>query len=123
MGTWVGAARAVAAEVAALPEDRRRAALADAGYVAPQWPAPYGLSAPPAAQLVIDTELGQAGITRPDLSIGGWAAAAVVSHGSPAQRERFAGPTLRGEITWCQLFSEPDAAPIWLRCGPGRCVR
>jgi 3-oxochol-4-en-24-oyl-CoA dehydrogenase len=104
-----GAARAVAAEVAALPGDRRRAALADAGYVAPQWPAPYGLSAPPAAQLVIDTELARAGITRPDLSIGGWAAAAVVSHGSPAQRERFARPTLRGEITWCQLFSEPDA--------------
>jgi 3-oxochol-4-en-24-oyl-CoA dehydrogenase len=109
MGRWAGAARAVAAEVAGLPEDRRRAALAGAGYVAPQWPAPYGLSAPPAAQLVIDTELSRAGITRPDLSIGGWAAAAVVSHGSPAQRERFAGPTLRGEITWCQLFSEPDA--------------
>ena len=103
------AARAVAAEVAALPEDRRRAALADAGYVAPQWPAPHGLSASPAAQLVIDAELDRAGITRPDLSIGGWAAAAVVSHGSPAQRERFARPTLRGEITWCQLFSEPDA--------------
>ena len=103
------AARAVAAEVAALPEDRRRAALADAGYVAPQWPAPYGLSASPAAQIIIDTELAQAGITRPDLSIGGWAAAAVVSHGSPAQRERFARPTLRGEVTWCQLFSEPDA--------------
>ena len=103
------AARAVAAEVAALPRGRRRAALADAGYVAPQWPAPYGLSASPAAQLIIDTELARAGITRPDLSIGGWAAAAVVSHGSAAQRERFAGPTLRGEITWCQLFSEPDA--------------
>jgi hypothetical protein len=99
----------VAAEVAALPEAQRRAALADAGYIAPQWPAPYGLSAPPAAQVVIDTELAQAGITRPDLSIGGWAGAAVVSHGSPAQRDRFARPTLRGEITWCQLFSEPDA--------------
>jgi hypothetical protein len=109
MGRWAGAARAVATEVAALPEAQRRAALADAGYIAPQWPAPYGLSAPPAAQVVIDTELAQAGITRPDLSIGGWAGAAVVRHGSPAQRDRFARPTLRGEITWCQLFSEPDA--------------
>jgi alkylation response protein AidB-like acyl-CoA dehydrogenase len=103
------AARAVAAEVAALPGHRRRAALAGAGYVAPQWPVPHGLSASPAAQLVIDAELGRAGITRPDLSIGGWAVAAVVSHGTPAQCERFAGPTLRGEITWCQLFSEPEA--------------
>jgi alkylation response protein AidB-like acyl-CoA dehydrogenase len=33
----------------------------------------------------------------------------ILEHGSPAQRERFVGPTLRGEITWCQLFSEPGA--------------
>jgi 3-oxochol-4-en-24-oyl-CoA dehydrogenase len=108
-GPAAAAARAVAAEVAALPPDRQRAALADAGYVAPHWPAPYGLSAAPAALAVIDQEFGQAGVTRPDLSIGGWAAAAVVSHGTPAQRDRFARATLRGEITWCQLFSEPEA--------------
>jgi alkylation response protein AidB-like acyl-CoA dehydrogenase len=103
------AARAVAAEVAALPGDRQRAALADAGYVAPQWPAPYGLSSSPAEQLAIDGELDRVGLPRPDLSIGGWAGAAVAGHGTPAQRDRFAGPTLRGEITWCQLFSEPEA--------------
>jgi alkylation response protein AidB-like acyl-CoA dehydrogenase len=103
------AARSVAAAVAALPPQRQRAALADAGYVAPQWPAPYGLAASPAAQLVIDEELSQAGLPRPDLVIGGWAGAAILGHGSDAQRDRFAGPTLRGEITWCQLFSEPEA--------------
>jgi hypothetical protein len=103
------AARTVAATVAALPPDRRRAALADAGYVAPHWPAPYGLGASPTDAFVIDEELHRAGLTRPDLVIGGWAGLAVVQHGSPAQRERFAGPTLRGEITWCQLFSEPEA--------------
>jgi alkylation response protein AidB-like acyl-CoA dehydrogenase len=31
------------------------------------------------------------------------------AHGAPAQLERFAGPTLRGEIQWSQLFSEPGA--------------
>ncbi|HUZ37919.1 MAG TPA: acyl-CoA dehydrogenase [Streptosporangiaceae bacterium] len=103
------AARSLAATVAGLPADQRRAALAEAGYVAPQWPAPYGLSASPAVQLVIDEELNAAGVSRPDLAIGGWAGQAIISHGSPAQRERFAGPTLRGEITWCQLFSEPEA--------------
>jgi hypothetical protein len=41
--------------------------------------------------------------------IGGWAGAAIVQHGTPAQRERFVGPTLRGELAWCQLFSEPEA--------------
>ena len=104
-----GAARVVAGTVAALPPERRRAALADAGYAAPQWPPPYGLGASPGEVSVIDEELDRAGLTRPDLVIGGWAGLAVVQHGSPAQQERFAGPTLRGEITWCQLFSEPGA--------------
>jgi alkylation response protein AidB-like acyl-CoA dehydrogenase len=108
-GPVAAAARSVAAAVAVLPEYERRAALADAGYAAPQWPAPYGLSASPAAQLVIDAELNAAGVARPDLTIGGWAGPAIISYGTPAQRERFAGPTLRGEITWCQLFSEPEA--------------
>jgi hypothetical protein len=103
------AVRAVAVSVAALPDGQRRAALADAGYVAPQWPAPYGQSASLATQLVIDEELNQAGLARPDLVIGGWAGHAVLQHGTPAQRDRFVWPTLRGEITWCQLFSEPEA--------------
>ena len=102
-------ARSTAAAIAALPRQQQRAALADAGYLAPQWPAPYGLSASPAAQFVIDEELSRAGVPRPDLVIGGWAGSAIVQHGTPAQRERFARPTLRGEITWCQLFSEPEA--------------
>jgi alkylation response protein AidB-like acyl-CoA dehydrogenase len=100
---------AVASTIAALPADRQRAALADAGYAAPAWPAPYGLAASPAVQLVIDQELNRVGLTRPDLVIGGWAGPAIISHGTAEQRERFIGPTLRGEITWCQLFSEPDA--------------
>jgi 3-oxochol-4-en-24-oyl-CoA dehydrogenase len=103
------AARALATRVAGLPPDQQRAALADSGYAAPHWPAPYGLSAGPAAQLVIDDELSRAGLTSPDLSIGGWAVPAILRHGSAAQQDRFAGPTLRGEITWCQLFSEPEA--------------
>ena len=101
--------REVAAAVAALPAERRPAALADAGYAAPQWPAPYGQSASLATQLIIDEELHRAGLARPDLVIGGWAGHAILQHGTPAQRDRFIWPTLRGEITWCQLFSEPEA--------------
>jgi len=103
------AVRSVATAIAALPPQRRRAALAHAGYAAPQWPAPYGRSASPAAQIIIDEELSRAGLARPDLVIGGWAIPAIIAHGTQAQRDRFAGPTLRGEITWCQLFSEPEA--------------
>ena len=103
------AARIVANAVSAMPADHQRAGLAEVGYAAPGWPPPYGLSAGPAAQLIIDEELASAGITRPDLGIGGWAIPAIAAHGSTDQLARFAGPTLRGEITWCQLFSEPEA--------------
>ena len=34
--------------------------LAEAGYVAPHWPKPYGLDADPVHQLVIDDELSVA---------------------------------------------------------------
>ena len=100
----------VAERIAALSEGgAQRTALADRGYLAPAWPPPYGLGASPAACLVIDDELGAAGVTRPDLVIGGWAIPAILKHGTPDQATRFAAATLRGDIAWCQLFSEPEA--------------
>ncbi|MGB8652608.1 MAG: acyl-CoA dehydrogenase family protein, partial [Mycobacteriales bacterium] len=97
--------------VATLPaDDRQRAvAIADAGYLMPHWPAPWGREASAVEQLVIDQELAAAGVSRPDLVIGGWAAPTIVAHGTPEQQERFVRPTLRGEIIWCQMFSEPGA--------------
>jgi alkylation response protein AidB-like acyl-CoA dehydrogenase len=103
------AVRAFAEEVAALPPAERRVRLADSGYLVPHWPEPHGLDASPARLLVIDEEFERAGVRRPDLVIGGWAAPTILRHGTPEQRERFVRPTLRGEITWCQLFSEPEA--------------
>jgi 3-oxochol-4-en-24-oyl-CoA dehydrogenase len=41
--------------------------------------------------------------------IGAWAGPAIEKYGTPEQRDRFLGPTRRAEITWCQLFSEPEA--------------
>lgn len=103
------AARAEAQRLAALPEPERRGAMAGSGYLTPHWPAPYGLGADPVQQLVIDQEFQRAEIERPDLIIGAWAAPTILQHGSDEQRERFVGPTLRGELSWCQLFSEPGA--------------
>lgn len=99
--------RTTVARIAAAPD--RRAALVEAGYLTPHWPVPYGVGASPVQQLVIDEELAAAGVERPDLKIGGWAAPTILAHGTDAQRERFVEPTLRGEIVWCQLFSEPGA--------------
>src|SRR6185312_10262979 len=97
------------AKVAALPADERQAALADAGLLAPHWPKPYGREASPAEQLLIDQELADAGVERPDLVIGWWAVPTILEHGSAEQIERFVPATLRGDVFWCQLFSEPGA--------------
>jgi alkylation response protein AidB-like acyl-CoA dehydrogenase len=97
------------AEVAAAPESERQVVLAETGLLAPHWPRPHGRAAGPAEQLLIDQELAAAGVVRPDLVIGWWAVPTILEHGSPEQVEQFVPPTLRGELTWCQLFSEPGA--------------
>ncbi|MEU4315280.1 acyl-CoA dehydrogenase [Nocardia sp. NPDC024068] len=97
------------ARIAALPADRQRDALAEAGMIMPHWPKPYGRAADPMTGLVISEELRRAGVAVPDLTIGGWAVPTLLQHGTSEQIERFAWPTLRGEVVWCQLFSEPEA--------------
>ena len=108
-GEFRAEVRERAERIGALPEHEQRAALAETGYLAPHWPEPHGLGAGPVEQLVIDEELAHAGVERPDLKIGAWAVPTVIAHGTEEQRKRFVGPTLRGEIAWCQLFSEPGA--------------
>ncbi|MFI6958106.1 acyl-CoA dehydrogenase family protein [Nocardia sp. NPDC050408] len=97
------------AAIAALPVDQQRNALVDAGLAMPHWPAPYGRGANPMTGLVISEELRRAGVESPDLTIGGWAIPTLLQHGTQEQIDRFAWPTLRGEVVWCQLFSEPEA--------------
>jgi 3-oxochol-4-en-24-oyl-CoA dehydrogenase len=101
--------RTTAEHIAARPEDEQRAALVEAGYLTPHWPAPYGADADAVAQIVIDQELARAGVTRPDIVIAGWALPTILEHGDDAQRERYVTPSLRGELVWCQLFSEPGS--------------
>jgi 3-oxochol-4-en-24-oyl-CoA dehydrogenase len=84
--------------------------LAEAGYVAPQWPAPWGLAADPIHQLVIDDELSNAKVRRPINPIGiGWAGPTLLYAGTDAQQLRYLNPILSGEEFWCQLFSEPGS--------------
>ena len=84
--------------------------LAEAGYVAPQWPAPWGLDADAIHQLIIDDELAKAKVRRPVNPIGiGWAGPTLLYAGSDAQQQRYLWPLLSGEEFWCQLFSEPGS--------------
>jgi 3-oxochol-4-en-24-oyl-CoA dehydrogenase len=95
--------------IAANPKPSGKA-LAEAGYVVPHWPAPWGLAADPIDQLVIDDELNRAGIRRPNNQIGiGWAAPTILLAGTPEQHERFLPKIFSGEEFWCQLFSETEA--------------
>lgn len=46
----------------------------------------------------------------PYIGIGlGMAIAVIAKHGTDEQRARFIDQTLKGDLTWCQLFSEPAA--------------
>jgi alkylation response protein AidB-like acyl-CoA dehydrogenase len=99
--------REVVATVAAAAD--QRAAIAEAGLISPHWPAPWGRSASPLEQLVIDEELAAAGVVRPHLAVGAWALPTIIAHGTEEQQERWVRPTLLGQMNWCQLFSEPGA--------------
>ena len=97
------------ARIAALPAGEQRSALAEAGLLACHWPAPYGRDADPIQRSLIEDQIRKAGIELPDLAIANWAIPTLLQWGTPEQIERYALPTLTGEVIWCQLFSEPGA--------------
>ncbi|MDR3659456.1 MAG: acyl-CoA dehydrogenase [Mycobacterium sp.] len=101
------AARAAVATLSALPADKQRDFLVDSGYLVPHWPKPWGRDAGVLEQLAIEEEFRD--VERPDLGITGWVTLTIAQAGTDDQRERWVEPVLRGEIMWCQLFSEPDA--------------
>ena len=101
------AAREAATRVRGLPAERQRDFLVDSGYLVPHWPQPWGRGATVLEQLVIEEEF--AGVERPDMGITGWVALTIAQAGTEEQRDRWVEPVLRGQVMWCQLFSEPGA--------------
>jgi len=101
--------RAFLAEVKDLdPVDQRRR-VGEAGFLVPTWPAPWGRAAKAVEQLVIEEEFRAAKVPRPSIVIGAWALPPVIMYGTEEQQRRWIPPTFTGDITWCQLFSEPGA--------------
>jgi alkylation response protein AidB-like acyl-CoA dehydrogenase len=103
------AVRAELAELTSHEQSEWRRLLAERGYIAPHWPKPWGRGAGALEQLVIDEELRHAHVRRPHLQVGAWVLPTLIEHGTPDQQATFIPPTLRGELPWCQLFSEPGA--------------
>ncbi|HEY2574905.1 MAG TPA: acyl-CoA dehydrogenase [Streptosporangiaceae bacterium] len=106
---WRTGIRAELAEIASLPWAGQIERFAAGGWVAPHLPQPWGRAASPLEQVVIAQELKAAKLRPPVLFIGSWASSALVGYGTPEQQERFLPKTLRGQLIWCQLFSEPGA--------------
>ncbi|HEY8481179.1 MAG TPA: acyl-CoA dehydrogenase [Spirillospora sp.] len=102
--------RAEIAELAAIEDkDELHARLGDEGWTVPHFPKPWGREAGPVEQVLIQQELKAAGVKPPNIGIGAWLLPSLVRYGTEEQKEKFLRPTLRGQIVWCQLFSEPGA--------------
>ncbi|MGQ9410708.1 acyl-CoA dehydrogenase [Mycolicibacterium gilvum] len=102
----------IRADVAALkeiPREKRAAAIAEAGWVQPHLPVPWGRAAKPVEQIIIAQEFSSGRVKRPQMGIAAWIIPSIVAFGTDEQKERFLPPTFRGEMIWCQLFSEPGA--------------
>ena len=93
----------------ALDGAARKSYLAEKGYTAPHLPVPWGKAADAVTQLVVAEELRAAGLEPHDMVIGNWVVPTLIAHGSADQIERFVPQSLRGDLVWCQLFSEPGA--------------
>ena len=90
--------------------DWRRALFA-AGWAVPAWPERWGgRGLPRWAEDVVAAELAAAGAVGLPLGVGpALAAPTILAHGPDDLRGRLLAPTMTGEQTWCQLFSEPGA--------------
>jgi 3-oxochol-4-en-24-oyl-CoA dehydrogenase len=102
----------IQAEVAALkaiPSDQRTDAIVEGGWVMPYLPKPWGRSATPVEQIITTQEFSAGRVRRPILGIANFLVPSIVAFGNDDQKQRFLPPTLRGEMIWCQLFSEPGA--------------
>jgi alkylation response protein AidB-like acyl-CoA dehydrogenase len=84
--------------------------LAEKGWAAPHWPAEYGGPGwTPMQRHIFEEECQHA--HAPDLSWQGLrlCAPVIYTFGSPAQKEQFLPPILRGDYLLAQGFSEPNA--------------
>ncbi|HEY1990372.1 MAG TPA: acyl-CoA dehydrogenase family protein [Acidimicrobiales bacterium] len=88
-----------------------RTRLADSGWACPAWPQQWcGRALPAAAADLVSDELARAGAVGVPDGVGmHLAAPTLLEHGSDDLKDRLIRPTVTGEISWCQLFSEPGA--------------
>jgi alkylation response protein AidB-like acyl-CoA dehydrogenase len=84
---------------------------AEKGFTAPTWPTEFGGGGLSAAQAkIFYEEMGNVGARMP---LGGMGMTMIgptlLEYGTQAQKERHMPKIIRGEIQWCQGYSEPNA--------------
>ncbi len=92
-----------------MDREPRKAAIAEGGWVLPYLPKPWGRASSPVEQVIIAQEFSTGRVKRPQVGIAAWILPSIVAFGTEEQKQRFLPPTFRGEMIWCQLFSEPGA--------------
>ena len=96
--------------------------VAEKGWTAPAWPTEYGGSGLNAQQArVVEQELARGRYRPPLLSFGLWMLGPVLlEYANDAQKAEHLPRIVRGEIRWCQGYSEPgagsDLASLATRC-------
>ena len=85
--------------------------MAERGWTTPTWPKEYGgggLSKPEAK--ILAKEMARINARIPLASFGIWMLGpALLKFGNEAQKQEHLPPIVRGEIRWCQGYSEPSA--------------
>ena len=92
-------------------QEQWRKAMGEKGWGVPTWPAAYGGGGLSGAEArVIQQELNRAGAYNP---IGGMGVMmfgpTLLEYGTEAQKQEHIPPIVRGDVQWCQGFSEPGA--------------
>ncbi len=96
--------------------------MAERGWTAPTWPRAYGGGGLSAEQArVLEKELAAGGYRSPLASFGLWMLGPVLlEYATEAQKQAHLPKIVRGEIRWCQGYSEPgagsDLAALQTRC-------
>ncbi|NCF73134.1 MAG: acyl-CoA dehydrogenase [Gammaproteobacteria bacterium] len=85
--------------------------MAERGWTVPQWPTEYGGGGLSQAEAkILKQEMARIHARRPLDSFGiDMLGPALLKFASEEQKQRFIPPIIRGEIRWCQGYSEPNA--------------
>lgn len=95
---------------------------AEQGFTVPTWPTAYGgAGLDRAREKILREEMARIDARPPLLSFGIWMLGpALLQFGSEEQKQHYLPPIARGEIRWCQGYSEPgagsDLASLQTRC-------